>query len=386
MLRAVTVDDELPNHSLFKRLIEEEGHVEVVGQFTDPLSFIEQAAEIRPDVVFLDIEMPVMNGLEVADRLISICPDAQTVVVTAYSQYAIEAFRVNALDYLLKPIDPEEMRRVIQKLIKNMNQNEPPTAAEIPESLNQCRIRCLGDFQVYGKGSDRPVQWLTAKVEELLAYLIIHSQKTVSKSELCDVLWPDSDFEKGVMNLYTTVYRLRKTVIKEGVSLEITSNKNGYQLDLTGCTVDYKEFESLTHDLEKIGTIGETDKEIEDWLKAEKNYQGELFANRPYLWSAPSCEAINQMYRLLCYRLSAHFMEQNQLEGSVRYLRNLLTAFPDEEKACILLMDIYKIQKNSQGIEKLYEEYSKYLREELNIVPTNTFQKHYDSLKHEPLK
>lgn len=89
LLRAVTVDDELPNHSLFKRLIEEEGHVEVVGQFTDPLSFIEQAAEIKPDVVFLDIEMPAMSGLEVAERLISICPDAQTVVVTAYSQYAI---------------------------------------------------------------------------------------------------------------------------------------------------------------------------------------------------------------------------------------------------------------------------------------------------------
>lgn len=117
MLRAITVDDEFQNLLLLKRFVEASGQVEVAAQFTDPLSLLEQVAEIKPNVIFMDIEMPVMSGLELAEKVMSICTGVRIVFVTAYSQYAIDAFRVDAVDYLLKPIDPQEMDRVLQKLV-----------------------------------------------------------------------------------------------------------------------------------------------------------------------------------------------------------------------------------------------------------------------------
>ncbi len=369
MLRAITVDDESSNHVLLKRSIEKERVVEVVAQFTDPLSLLEQVTAIKPEVVFVDIEMPVMNGLEMAEKVLSLCPETQIVFVTAYSQYAIEAFRVNALDYLLKPIDDQEMKRVISKLINSIEQKTQPHSEGVSVAVPQCRIHTLGGFEVYGSQSRQPVQWLTAKVEELLGYLLMHANRFVGKEKLCEVLWPDSDYEKGLMNLYTTVYRLRKTLIKERVSLQITCGNNGYQVQTEGCILDYQEFERLTHGLE-----------IENMVEAEKIYQGELFGNRFYLWSAPYSEAINQVHRLACYGLAEYFLARDAYESSAEYLQKILNDFPDEERACMLLMAIFKILNNKAAIVERYHTYIRYLEDELNVKPSPEFQKYYDSL------
>lgn len=380
MLRAITVDDEFSNHLLLKRLVEEGGQVEVVAQFTNPLSLLEQVDEIKPDVAFVDIEMPVMSGLELVERVLSICPDLEIVFVTAFSHYAVEAFHVNALDYLLKPVDSQEVERVIEKLIKTMTLKATPIAIEVSAPVEACRILCLGEFEVYGTVSGRPVQWLTSKVEELLAYLLMHPGKRVNKGELCEALWPGSDYEKALMNLYTTIYRLRKTTKIEGVPLLIKSDKDGYQIDTEGCIIDYKEFERLTQGLNKESGTDEPGNEIENLVNAEAVYQGELFANKAYLWSASYSEGFNQAYRMLCYRLAAHFMAQGALEQSAGYLINLLARFPDEEKACLLLMDIYGMQEDRPAIEKLYDVYTRYLAEEMNVSTSPQFKEHYDSL------
>lgn len=147
MLRAITVDDELQNLLLLKRFVEETGQAEVVAQFTDPLSLLEKVGEINPDVIFMDIEMPVMSGLELAEKVVPICKDVQIVFVTAYSHYAIDAFRVNAVDYLLKPIDPKEMNRVIHKLIDSSPLNVIPVMMEASALENQSQSPCRSDFK-----------------------------------------------------------------------------------------------------------------------------------------------------------------------------------------------------------------------------------------------
>jgi len=383
VLRAITVDDEFSNQILLKRFVEKESLVEVVAQFTEPLSLLEQVEAIQPDVAFVDIEMPVMNGLELAEKLLPLCPDTHIVFVTAYSQYAIEAFRVNALDYLLKPIDAEEMKRVLHKLMSSMDPKPHVQPLDIPILIPQCRIQTLGDFEVHGTHSKPPVQWLTAKVEELLAYLVMHADKSVGKETLCEVLWPDSDYEKGLMNLYTTVYRLRKTLLRECVSLQIICGKDGYQVQTEGCVLDFKDFERLTYDIEDKNKTDGGYWETEKILEAEKLYQGELFANRLYLWSAPYRETFNQKYRTVCYRLAESFLENEDHEQAARYLKKIIAGFPDEEQACMLLMDIFKFQNNKAAVAEYSEAHIRYLQEELNVMPSVEFQNYCDSLERE---
>ena len=112
-LRAYLVDDEPLAIARLTRLLDETGRVEVVGSATDPEAAVEALTASAPDVCFLDIHMPRLNGFEVLARLPS-----QPVVVftTAHDQYALEAFAVNSVDYLLKPVDRSHLDRALGRV------------------------------------------------------------------------------------------------------------------------------------------------------------------------------------------------------------------------------------------------------------------------------
>ncbi len=114
-LRAVIADDEPRARQFLERLLDEQSDVEVVGEAKGGAETLTMVARLKPDVVFLDIQMPDLSGLEVARHLIG--PDAPVVVfVTAYDQHAVEAFEVAALDYLLKPIRRERLAEAVRRV------------------------------------------------------------------------------------------------------------------------------------------------------------------------------------------------------------------------------------------------------------------------------
>ena len=112
-LRAYLVDDEPLALERLSRLLERTGRVEVTGSTTEPEKAVAALTADPPDVCFLDIEMPRLNGFEVLARLSS-----QPIVIftTAYDQYALKAFGVNSVDYLLKPVEPESLDRALKKV------------------------------------------------------------------------------------------------------------------------------------------------------------------------------------------------------------------------------------------------------------------------------
>jgi two-component system LytT family response regulator len=380
VLRAITVDDEFHNHLIFKKMIEETGQIKVVAQFIDYRKVLEQIGDIKPDVVFMDIEMPGMNGLELAECLSVMDKDLQIVFVTAYRQYAIEAFRVNAIDYLLKPIDPYEINRVVNKLRESTKINAPFSIDLEAVTNNQYMIRCLGEFEVYGNESKRMVHWLTSKVEELFAYFLVNQKKCINKCEICDALWPDADPDKSLTSLYTSVHRLRKTFEVEGVPLQIKTCHNGYRIEMESCTTDLQEFEKLVQCLNKDNTFVNIESELKNLILAEQYYRGELYANQSYLWNAPLQEAVNLKYKNLCFQLVAYFIDNKEFQQAEYFLEKLLKYFPDDEKACILLMDIFDNQKNKVAIERQYQKYNAYLQNELGVVVSPKMQRHFISI------
>ncbi|MES9740057.1 response regulator [Peribacillus frigoritolerans] len=379
-LIAITIDDEQPNHILLKRVIDQNGQLEVVKQFTHPETALEKIREIKPDVAFVDIEMPDMNGLELAEKILAIHGQTHIIFVTAYSQYAIEAFKVNALDYILKPVDTHEMNRVVRKIMNRTSQQGLESANEAQEIMHKGRILCMGDFEVYGKHSYQKVHWMTAKVEELLAYLVIHLGKPVDKWKLCDLLWPNLDPNRATTNLHTSIYRLKKTIANEQVPLQIKSNSNGYWVELEECLLDYQEFVRLSTDLLRSNQQPDSEKEVSLLMKAETYYRGELFENKAYIWSSAHSESINQMYIRLAYRLIDYFDKNQSIEQELEYLNKLLRFFPYEEKACILAMDIYEKRKDKPALIRQYQQHSQYLMKEMGCTPSLKVEKHYKKL------
>src|SRR4051812_21690748 len=114
-LRAVLVDDEQLARDELGYLLGQLGGVDVVGQAGDGMEALATIDRLRPDVVFLDVQMPGLSGFQVARRMVDRRVPAHIVFVTAYDQHAIEAFEVNAVDYLLKPVDPVRLEQAVER-------------------------------------------------------------------------------------------------------------------------------------------------------------------------------------------------------------------------------------------------------------------------------
>src|SRR3954469_3511030 len=113
MMRAYIVDDERLAVDRLTRMLEKTGRVEVIGSETDPEAALSSLRQLEVDVLFLDIQMPGLTGFELLDQLGRELP---VIFTTAYDQYAIDAFTVNSIDYLLKPIEPDRLDRALEKM------------------------------------------------------------------------------------------------------------------------------------------------------------------------------------------------------------------------------------------------------------------------------
>ena len=125
MVRALIVDDEAPARAELRYLLGEH-RVDVVGEAENAVSALALARDTRPDVVFLDVEMPGLTGVEAAALVRDRADPPAVVFVTAHAHYAVDAFAVEAFDYLLKPLDPERLTRVVERLIERTAENALP--------------------------------------------------------------------------------------------------------------------------------------------------------------------------------------------------------------------------------------------------------------------
>lgn len=113
-MKAILIDDERLARTELKHLLDQhKTNIDVIGEAANAKEGIAAIKKLKPDVVFLDIQMPEMNGFEMLQKLDEI---PKVIFVTAYDEHAIEAFKVNALDYLLKPVDPARLKEAVEKL------------------------------------------------------------------------------------------------------------------------------------------------------------------------------------------------------------------------------------------------------------------------------
>lgn len=118
-MRLLIVDDEAPARTKLKRLLAAEPDVEIVGEAADGTKAIAALRELKPDAVFLDVQMPVVDGFGVIDE-IGVAAMPYVVFVTAYDAHALRAFDVQALDYLLKPYSPDRLQTVLGRLRREL--------------------------------------------------------------------------------------------------------------------------------------------------------------------------------------------------------------------------------------------------------------------------
>ena len=150
----IAEDEELLRTALSSLLKETWPQMEIVAECEDGASALESIAELQPDVAFLDIRMPGLTGIEVARAMAEASPRTQVVFVTAYDQYAIDAFEQGAIDYLLKPITRERLLATVQRIQARVAAGHPDGATL------DALLRHLSARQ--GAPDKPPLAWITA--------------------------------------------------------------------------------------------------------------------------------------------------------------------------------------------------------------------------------
>ncbi|MES2705852.1 MAG: LytTR family DNA-binding domain-containing protein [Verrucomicrobiota bacterium] len=160
MIRVFIVDDENPARREMKRLLAAHADVEIAGEYASAIHALDDAAERKPDVIFLDIQMPDRSGLDAAAQLTG-C-GAAIVFVTAYDEHALQAFDLAALDYLLKPVEPDRLAKTLDRL---RNGQAPPDSPVTGGSGSGSSVPAAAETmlrpgdRIFLRGQDR--HWFT---------------------------------------------------------------------------------------------------------------------------------------------------------------------------------------------------------------------------------
>ena len=175
--------------------------------YTNPIQAIEKSQDKMIDIAFLDIEMPKFNGIQLAKKLKKINPNTKIIFVTAYNEYALEAFKVHASGYITKPVNESKIKEEIDALGDSISLK--------PSKLIQ--VKCFGNFEVFCNGE--PLKFSYKKSKEVFAYLVDREGSAINVNELNAVLW-EEDHPSYLKNLIADVQATLKNVGADDVFIK----------------------------------------------------------------------------------------------------------------------------------------------------------------------
>ncbi len=355
LTRAFLVDDEplalLYLESVLKELME----VTIAGTFTSPVEAIQALSSCRPDVIFLDIDMPEMNGLQAAEKIHEICPDMEIIFVTAYNQYAVDAFELSALDYVLKPLQRRRLEKTVERLEKRLEQ------LKLEKPSGKLLLRCLNMLQYEREGEPAEAfRWRTLKTEELFCYLLHHRGSVVNREALIDLLFPDSDDKRAMTHLYTIIYQIRKLLAD--LNIEITISKvgaqRGYILELNEVTVDVDVWQD---GLRQLGPI--TADNCEAYQQLMDDYTGHYFSSQGYLWAESERHRLSVTFTHHALQLASFYVDSRLLPAAIAVYQRVLQLEPYMEEAHKGLIHVYTLMGDRRAAEEYMRIYERCLDE-----------------------
>ncbi|SES07948.1 response regulator [Salipaludibacillus aurantiacus] len=367
-MNVLLVDDEELALNYLENLLVRNGKMTNIYRFSDA----EQAKSIvesQPlDVLFLDIEMPGMSGFELAEYFLSTNETIDIVFVTAHREFAIEAFDLDAVDYLVKPIRYERLCHTIERLNKRKKSVQAP-ADNSGLHINIKSGITLGE----SRNDEKELTWRTAKARELFLYLLHHHNKIVPKSEIVEVIWNDRDSQKSFPQLYTTVYHIRRELKSYAQYIRLKNKEDGYCLEMKDVQVDVFIWKKALYAIEDL-SHSENRKTVERLLE---DYAGDYLLHSDLLWAEEERWNQKLLWREKAMDLAGHFKHLKKYTKALYWYQKILQKDEIDEEVHFCILKIYDRQNRADLVTQHYENLVQILQRELEVRPGPSIEKWY---------
>jgi two-component system LytT family response regulator len=231
MLIWVLDDENLQLNMLTRTILEAEPDAAVVSFSAAPAALDKLNSGQRPDVVFTDIEMPGISGIELAKRIKLTSPHSNIVFVTGFSQYALDAVAMHASGYVMKPPTAERIRAELDDLRNPVRQGPPA----------RLRVQTFGNFEVFVDGS--VLDFKSAKAKELFALLIDRRGAGLTTAEIAAILWEEREYSVSLKNQVQKIISLMRTALASAGCADIlVKGHNRTAIDAEKVSCDLYDF------------------------------------------------------------------------------------------------------------------------------------------------
>lgn len=230
-MRITIVDDERRARQILENILRSLGEEDIIA-FPSAEEALAHVRRFGCDLAFLDIEMPGMSGMELTAALAALPEPPMTVFVTAYPEYSLRAWDLDAADYLLKPFSADRIRRALERARRRLGQKPPKPP--------QVEVRCFPTFGLWVNGTS--VDFGNRKARELLAYLVHMQGEWASMDSIIFALFEDRG-EKSAKDYYRQVlHRLKATLRSAGVENMVQSAYGKVRVAPSTFSCDYYRY------------------------------------------------------------------------------------------------------------------------------------------------
>lgn len=361
-MKAVLIDDEDLALKYMEYHLRSIPDVQIAGMYRDPKSGKDYILREEVDVVFLDIHMHEINGIELAEQLLANKPGINIVFVTAYDEYAIKAFELNAIDYILKPLGAERLDRTLQRIRERLSE----ASERISSKDGQLHLKLFQQVAIEtAELRSGPLRWRTTRAKELFLYLIQHRGQLVRKAILTDMLWPEMDSYKAASHLYSTIYHIRKSLEPYGNHFQLINASEGYQLNIENVLIDVELWENRIQSLPPLSD--ETLQEYENLVGA---YPGDYLRDSDSWWAESERTRLRTLWVKSITTMAEWCLQREKHAKAAEIYVEICKHQPYAEEGHFALMKIYAHLKNQYSVHRQYRTLKQLLMEEFNEQPS----------------
>lgn len=359
IMRVALVDEKQQNISILESQLHEFDDIELLGRYSDSKVFLEHLEIIEPEVVFIKVEMSPLTGIQLSKKINEGHNPPCIIFVADSSLYALEAFEVCAVDYLLYPINIHRLQKALEKArIEITKRNLLTKSSKIGELLeSQLYVGSLGRFYITDSSGNQ-IKWRTKKVKEMFAYLWHNRKKSIYKSLIIEDLWPEYPYDKANRLFHTTMYQLRRLLKELGFGEAIAFHNDDYKL-MISCTSDLEQLIDYLH------MENHTKSAIWQILHL---YAGDYFGEDGYHWA--DYEQFQYKKRVIgCLEkfVERCWMTIPEDEVIEICLNRLLLMDEGNEKYIYYLLRWHQFKKNSVEFLLQYNKYERLMRDDFGL-------------------